>query len=144
MRKSSLEIPNLIIHHSSHSSLSFQGGNVIEKIEGANGPELATKVARFSAQLAAKQVGNIGGASTGANNSSNSKEVLHKRLEKLVNFAPVMVFIKGTPSNPQCGFSGKLIDILKKEGAQFESFNILSDEEVRTGLKVRISLSILE
>jgi Grx4 family monothiol glutaredoxin len=108
--------------------LFVRGGKVIEKIEGANGPELATKVARFSSQLATKQMGTTP-------SPASSKEELKKRLEKLTSFAPIMVFMKGTPSQPQCGFSAKLVDILKKENVQFESFNILSDDEVRQGLK---------
>jgi Grx4 family monothiol glutaredoxin len=58
------------------------------------------------------------------------------RLEGLVNSSPVMVFIKGTPEEPKCGFSGKLVHILKQEKIPFSSFDILSDDEVRQGLKV--------
>lgn len=58
------------------------------------------------------------------------------RLESLINSSPVMVFIKGTPEEPRCGFSGKLVHILKQENIPFSSFDILSDDEVRQGLKV--------
>ncbi|PWZ39247.1 Monothiol glutaredoxin-S11 [Zea mays] len=58
------------------------------------------------------------------------------RLESLINYSPVMVFIKGTPEEPRCGFSGKLVHILKQENIPFSSFDILSDDEVRQGLKV--------
>jgi Grx4 family monothiol glutaredoxin len=58
------------------------------------------------------------------------------RLEGLVNSSPVMAFIKGTPEEPKCGFSGKLVHILKQEKIPFSSFDILSDDEVRQGLKV--------
>lgn len=71
-----------------------------------------------------------------AGETKTQKEDLNTRLEKLINFAPVMVFIKGTPSQPQCGFSAKIVDLLKKENVEFSSFNILNDEEVRNGLKV--------
>ena len=46
-----------------------------------------------------------------------------------------MLFMKGTPDVPRCGFSSKVVDALKKEGISFGSFDILSDEEVRQGLK---------
>ncbi|XP_008669816.2 monothiol glutaredoxin-S11-like [Zea mays] len=58
------------------------------------------------------------------------------RLESLINSSPVMVFIKGTPEEPRCGFSGKLVHILKQENIPFSSFDILSADEVRQGLKV--------
>lgn len=60
---------------------------------------------------------------------------LTERLTKLVNMAPIMLFMKGTPTAPRCGFSRKIVDILNKNGAKFESFDILTDEDVRQGLK---------
>lgn len=64
-----------------------------------------------------------------------SKEQLHARLSALVNQAPVMAFIKGSPDAPQCGFSAKFCKILKDSNIEFGHFNILSDETVRNGLK---------
>ncbi|RPA85807.1 glutaredoxin [Ascobolus immersus RN42] len=60
---------------------------------------------------------------------------LEARLEKLVNAAPIMLFMKGTPSEPQCGFSRQLVGILREKRVRFGFFNILADEEVRQGLK---------
>ncbi|PVI03706.1 monothiol glutaredoxin-like protein-4 [Periconia macrospinosa] len=64
-----------------------------------------------------------------------SKEELHKRLGELVKAAPVMLFMKGTPSAPQCGFSRKTVGILRERGIRYGFFNILADDEVRQGLK---------
>uniref|UniRef100_A0A2P2Q3D7 Glutaredoxin grx n=1 Tax=Rhizophora mucronata TaxID=61149 RepID=A0A2P2Q3D7_RHIMU len=61
---------------------------------------------------------------------------LTSRLEALINSSPVMLFMKGKPDEPKCGFSGKVVAILQEEKINFESFDILSDEEVRQGLKV--------
>ncbi|PIA26903.1 hypothetical protein AQUCO_08600052v1 [Aquilegia coerulea] len=66
---------------------------------------------------------------------SDSEDSLNKRLEQLVNSHPVMLFMKGNPEQPKCGFSQKVVDILKGEGVEFGSFDILSDDEVREGLK---------
>jgi Grx4 family monothiol glutaredoxin len=41
----------------------------------------------------------------------------------------------GTPDEPRCGFSSKMVGILRKEGLKFSYFNILTDNEVREGLK---------
>lgn len=44
--------------------------------------------------------------------------------------------MKGTPESPECGFSRKIVDILKEyDGIDFGYFNIFSDEEVRAGMK---------
>jgi len=58
-----------------------------------------------------------------------------ERLKQLVNKAPVMVFMKGNRSEPRCGFSRTLVDILNSLGVKYETFDILEDEEVRQGLK---------
>lgn len=69
--------------------------------------------------------------------SSNpqSKDELFARLENLVKAAPVMLFMKGTPSAPQCGFSRQLVGILRENGVKYGFFNILADDDVRQGLK---------
>lgn len=63
-------------------------------------------------------------------------EELNNRLAELVKAAPVMLFMKGTPSAPQCGFSRTLVGLLREKGVRYGFFNILADEEVRQGLKV--------
>jgi len=63
------------------------------------------------------------------------KVKLEDRLKKLVSKAPVMVFMKGDPETPKCGFSRTLMGILKETNVEFETFDILEDDEVRQGLK---------
>lgn len=63
------------------------------------------------------------------------EESLHERLTKLVNAAPVMLFMKGTPAEPKCGFSRQLVGILREHNIRYGFFNILKDDEVRQGLK---------
>ena len=67
--------------------------------------------------------------------ATQSKEELHNRLSSLVKAAPVMLFMKGTPSAPQCGFSRQLVSLLRENGVKYGFFNILADDEVRQGLK---------
>ena len=50
------------------------------------------------------------------------KEELDKRLRDLVNAAPVMLFMKGTPSTPQCGFSRQLVGLLREKGVRYGFF----------------------
>ena len=49
--------------------------------------------------------------------------------------APVMLFMKGSPAAPRCGFSRQITEILSSNNIPFASFDILSDESVRAGLK---------
>jgi Grx4 family monothiol glutaredoxin len=64
------------------------------------------------------------------------EEDLNTRLGKLVKRSKVMVFIKGNPSTPKCGFSRVLVGILQDQNVDFDHFDILEDDEVRQGLKV--------
>lgn len=63
-------------------------------------------------------------------------ESLDERLSKLVNRSKVMLFMKGLPSMPRCGFSRKICEILHEMGVEYDAFDILGDEEVRQGLKI--------
>ncbi|KAI1364859.1 glutaredoxin [Xylaria arbuscula] len=59
-------------------------------------------------------------------------------IEKAVSSAPVVLFMKGTPETPQCGFSRATIQILSLQGVdpeKFAAFNVLEDEELRSGIK---------
>jgi len=60
---------------------------------------------------------------------------LRKRIDETVSRDRVMLFMKGNPSMPQCGFSAAVVGILKEVGVPFGSFNILADQEMREGLK---------
>jgi len=60
---------------------------------------------------------------------------LRQRVSNLAVASPVMIFIKGTPSAPRCKFSRRLLEILGGAGIAYGSFDILSDEAVRQGLK---------
>ncbi|RMZ87376.1 hypothetical protein DV736_g5386, partial [Chaetothyriales sp. CBS 134916] len=71
----------------------------------------------------------------GGGPASNSMEELHARLASLVKAAPVMLFMKGTPNAPQCGFSRQLVGILRERQVKYGFFNILADDDVRQGLK---------
>eukprot|EP00941_MAST-03F_sp_MAST-3F-sp1_P003585 g3585.t1 len=75
--------------------------------------------------------------STEATNIALSpEEVLNIRLKKLIGQSSVMLFMKGNPDEPRCGFSRKIVSILRENGVtNFGYFDILSDEEVRQGLK---------
>ncbi|NXO21350.1 GLRX3 protein, partial [Cisticola juncidis] len=60
---------------------------------------------------------------------------LEDRLKSLINKAPVMLFMKGNKQMAKCGFSKQIIEIMNNTGVDYETFDILEDEEVRQGLK---------
>ena len=59
----------------------------------------------------------------------------HERIEKIISEHPVVLFMKGTPQFPQCGFSGQVIQILDYLGAPVHGVNVLEDAEIRQGVK---------
>jgi len=58
-----------------------------------------------------------------------------QRIEQLIGSSPVFVFMKGNKLMPQCGFSNNVVQILNSLGVAFETFDVLSDMEVRQGIK---------
>tara|TARA_Y100001968_G_C19379895_1_gene729708 strand:+ start:800 stop:1123 length:324 start_codon:yes stop_codon:yes gene_type:complete len=57
------------------------------------------------------------------------------KIESLINSSPIMVFMKGTKLMPQCGFSNNVVQILNSLGMSFETFDVLSDMQIREGIK---------
>ena len=57
------------------------------------------------------------------------------KIQKLIDSNPVMVFMKGTKLMPQCGFSNNVVQILNSLGVEFHTFDVLSDFEIREGIK---------
>jgi monothiol glutaredoxin len=62
-------------------------------------------------------------------------EQLKQRLQGLVDSHKIVLFMKGTKSFPQCGFSATVVEVLKRLDADFTTVNILADAEVRQGMK---------
>ena len=60
---------------------------------------------------------------------------IKERIEGLVNSNQIMVFMKGTKLMPQCGFSNNVVQILNSLGLSFETFDVLTDVEIRQGIK---------
>ena len=58
-----------------------------------------------------------------------------QRIESLIGSSPVFVFMKGNKLMPQCGFSNNVVQILNALGVPFETFDVLSDPEIRQGIK---------
>ena len=57
------------------------------------------------------------------------------RIRQQVTEAPVVLFMKGTPVFPQCGFSAAVVQILSHMGVKFKGVDVLADQSVREGIK---------
>lgn len=101
--------------------LFIRSGSAFDRIDGVDIASLSIKCQSFVAK-------NTSGG-------GDSKLSLNDRLKALINRAKVMIFMKGDPSTPRCGFSKQLIAIMNETKVSYETFDILSDEEVRQGLK---------
>jgi monothiol glutaredoxin len=62
-------------------------------------------------------------------------ETIHDRIGTLVRTTPVVLFMKGTPMFPQCGFSSTAVSILERLGVEFEGVDVLADPAIRQGVK---------
>ncbi|HIK38906.1 MAG: Grx4 family monothiol glutaredoxin [Geminocystis sp.] len=60
---------------------------------------------------------------------------LKKRIEDIINSDKIVVFMKGSKLMPQCGFSNNVVQILNQLGVPYTTFDVLSDYEIRQGIK---------
>jgi monothiol glutaredoxin len=60
---------------------------------------------------------------------------LKSKIDQLLASNKIVLFMKGNPSFPQCGFSARAVAILRELDVQFESVDVLADEEIRQGIK---------
>eukprot|EP01089_Gocevia_fonbrunei_P012212 TRINITY_DN2821_c0_g1_i2.p1 TRINITY_DN2821_c0_g1~~TRINITY_DN2821_c0_g1_i2.p1 ORF type:complete len:336 (-),score=84.25 TRINITY_DN2821_c0_g1_i2:5-1012(-) len=98
---------------------------VVAEFEGANPPELIKLVKEHSERKSASV----------SNTGNSDEDKLNAKIRKLISYAPVMLFMKGTPAEPACGFSRKLVDLLNSNKIDYSAFDILADNAVREGLK---------
>ena len=60
---------------------------------------------------------------------------INARIDAEVKSAEVVLFMKGTPQFPMCGFSSQVVQILSYVGVPFKGVNVLEDQEIREGIK---------
>ena len=67
--------------------------------------------------------------------ASDAHEPLETRLKNIIERERIVVFLTGTPSQPQCGFTSRICEILARANISFGHFDIMTDNEVLHGLK---------
>lgn len=60
---------------------------------------------------------------------------IHSKIETMVKDNPVILFMKGDKQFPQCGFSSQVVQILDHLDVEYETINVLEDQEIRQGIK---------
>ena len=68
-------------------------------------------------------------------NEAGLSEAVKKEIENLVFENPVMLFMKGSPEQPQCGFSARVVQILDFLKVKYHFFDVLLNEQIRQGIK---------
>ena len=131
--------------------LVFREAKVVKTIEGADGGQLAQAVSTYCSSSVKGSEGSKTTSGTTVMKATSNKEKenvkpdgggketeeeLQKRLIHLTTVQPVVLFMKGNRESPQCGFSRKSSEALTNAGITYGTFDILSDENVRQGLKV--------
>lgn len=114
------EIPEIAQQHEIEAVptvIFFQNNKAIHRIDGIDIADLTSTVKKL------------------AGSTEGASEKLEDRLKALINKSNVMVFMKGDRNTPRCGFSKQLIAILNETNVPYETFDILTDEDVRQGLK---------
>lgn len=133
------------------SFIVLRGHTLLSKISGANAAALSAAVASHAggpsanggpsshtssapqappSNYTAAAAGTIGEHSIPENESPAQ---LEERCRKLMEKSKVVLFMKGNPDQPRCGFSQKTVALLKQEKVPFTTFDILQDESVRQG-----------
>lgn len=57
------------------------------------------------------------------------------KIKQQIEDNKIVLYMKGTPDFPQCGFSGKVVNILRQLSAEFIGVNVLADSDIRQGIK---------
>ena len=63
------------------------------------------------------------------------ESAITERIQSEINSQDVVLFMKGTPVFPQCGFSAAVVGVLSHLGVQFRGVNVLEDNDIREGIK---------
>lgn len=142
------------------SFVLLRGHTLLSRISGANASALSAAVATHVAPTKSSGTGSVSKTSAAPRAASDvyeagstrngaaayaeeeeedvvpeTEEEIFARCKKLMEQSKVMLFMKGDPDTPRCGFSQKTVNLLRQEKVDFGHYDILKDENVRQGLK---------
>jgi len=125
------------------SFIILRGHTLLDRISGADASALTSSLAKHATAPSYQPKSQTSQAPAAPSTTvpssfqekQESEEDLNERLRKLMNQSKVVLFMKGSPDTPKCGFSRKIAALLQEHGVEFTHFDILTDESVRQGLK---------
>ncbi|TFY76508.1 hypothetical protein EWM64_g7504 [Hericium alpestre] len=119
------------------SFIILRGHTLLGRISGADAAALTSAIAtHLRAPGAAPLAQTTHQPAAPAPGKAESQEELNARLRAIMNQSRVVLFMKGSPDLPQCGFSRRIVALLREQNVDFSHFDIYTDESVRSGLKV--------
>ncbi|UYV62409.1 GLRX3 [Cordylochernes scorpioides] len=101
----------------------IKNGKELERLEGADAPGLTKKIRCISSQAKMDVP------------REQPVQDIDAKIKRLIDGAPIMLFMKGNSVNPRCGFSKKALEILSRHSYKFATYDVLSDNDIREGLK---------
>lgn len=104
-----------------------QGGKKAGAVEGFDPAALTQRATALAASAPAR-------AAAAAAATAPRLAGVEGRIQGLLASAPLILFMKGSKQQPYCGFSSRVVDALKAAGHEFETFDILQDEEIRCAI----------
>jgi len=117
----------------------LQGHTLLSRVAGADAAALTNSIAKHvRAPLSVtpqSHTEKAPAASADVSLEEESQEELDNRCRAIMSQDRVVLFMKGNPDAPRCGFSRKIVTLLKDQGVNFSHFDILTDEAVRARLK---------
>ncbi|KAK0199412.1 glutaredoxin [Desarmillaria ectypa] len=121
------------------SFVILRGHTLLDRISGANAQALTAAIAKHAASPSIKPLSKTDLAPAKAagvvSEKKETPEELEKRMRSLMTQSKVVLFMKGSPDAPRCGFSRRITGLLKDQNVEYTHFDILSDEDIRQGLK---------
>ncbi|XP_043477273.1 glutaredoxin-3 [Leptopilina heterotoma] len=100
----------------------YKNGKIVDRVNGANTAAMV--------EITDKHVSHDSSPT-----KEKSSETLEDRIRRTINLAPCMLFMKGNPTTPRCGFSRTIVALLDSCNADYQFFDILQDNDIREGLK---------
>ncbi|KAG8701188.1 monothiol glutaredoxin grx4, partial [Ceratobasidium sp. 395] len=126
-KESNEEIADSFKIESVPTFLILKGHNLLSRIDGADAPALTAAI-QAHAQQAPQNLAKSD-KSPEAPEPEETTEQLNDRMRKLMNQSKVVLFMKGSPEAPRCGFSRQTVALLQEQNVEFSHFDILTDEK---------------
>jgi len=134
LRVEAEEAPDISMEHevaAVPTCIFFRGGKLLDRVEGAKAADVSKMVRNLVAQQFTLPIPQVSKEIP----KQKEDEPIEQKLKRIINASPCMLFMKGNPDAPKCGFSRQTIEILNGLDAEFGTFDILADETVRQELK---------